>query len=177
MEAIKCYKDGVDEDGVQLWSRDKGMERVLTKSMVKNGEFIVRFNKVENIFECPAGMKNLKGCPKIVNGIFQVEDSPALISLEGMPRKIQGTVSYRNSININPIEAMWYSSRDKECKYVDYWKEYHEWLQRILIDSNLPDEYIDKIFHDSNLPEQIRTKREERLNLSKSVFLLNKYNM
>jgi len=154
MKAMNCYKDGIDDDGVQLWSRDKGIETVFSDHLVNNGKLLVRFNFVKSTFILPGGMVSLIGSPR-KTGSFGVKMSPGLISLEGIPRNALGTINLLECKNVNPMEMDWHF-RDREIdengdadyttpKYTNYWKEYFEYVKEKILDSNLPKEYLEEL--------------------------------
>lgn len=58
------------------------------KYFIKNGELIVKFNKVSGMFICyNMNLTSLKGCPKEVDGSFDCS-SNQLTSLEGCPKYV-----------------------------------------------------------------------------------------
>ena len=186
MEAINFYKDGFDNEGIQLWSRKKGVERVLTDWLVVDGKFIVRFNIIENCFEYPAGMTSLIGSPRVVNGFVKLIDSPGLISLEGFPANVKGSIDHSGTNNLNPMEKNWvFRSRERDennevdydsPKYVNYWEEYFEYVKELLIDSNLPKEYLNKI-NELDITSLATERSIQRINLVDSKLGIEKFKL
>jgi len=177
MKSLKFYKDGFDEDNIQLWSRRKGVERILSDSLVENGKFIIRLNIVENCFEYPANMISLVGSPIIVNGFIKLEDSPGLISLEGFPRSSTGSINIENYDNINPNEQKWlFSNTKKDFLYNNYWEDYFQYLKNKVLDSNLPIKYL-KELSELNIIELSIEKTKLRINKTNSYTTINKFKL